>query len=359
VTQNVKKPRVSSLAGRSLAAVLRMTLAVGLLAACALVPGCSSGGSDPAADPGACSGPDCNKTPGRFTTCKASPDCDEAHGFSCVDGVCSYECRSHNDCVEVGHCDSRLVDGQRRNFCVADPTLPEPGKLYTSCPNGDECADPTLCLGAGPGDLDAYCSVDCASDADCGAGYYCGTISQGEGDPRSVCRQREFCAVCASDADCLAVPNQICAHDQGGEKICTRLCDPNARSCPWGTAATCGLFDDDVGEPTCSHKFGSCHGDGKTCEPCWTNADCPGGGCISSSFTGERWCVNLETKCECPKVDASGVCSNGGCPDSPSGLTLQCISSPKSDLNNTCYAANTGSETLLGSSPQTGCWGPD
>ena len=384
VTQNVKKSRASSLAGRSFAGLLWLSLC-GLLG----VFGCSKDSTHDGSmtDAGAtgCSGNACNTPSGRFSACQANADCDEAHGFSCVQGECSYACQSHADCVEVGHCDVRTVDGEQKNFCVRDATPPAPGKLYTSCPNGNECADPALCIGAGPGDLDAYCSIDCKSDGDCATGYYCGSLTRnpcaaacgvkgqatdprcvpleqiGDGLPfhcgaqgaeRRVCRQREFCSPCGSNADCLGIPNQICAKDESGEKICTRLCDTETRSCPWGNAGGCGYFDDDLGVATCSHRFGSCHGTGKTCEPCRSDDDCPGGACTQSGFTGERWCVNFDTTCACPHgADATGTCSDGGCPKSPSGLVIQCI-----DSQQLCYAANSGTATQLGSSPQTGCW---
>jgi hypothetical protein len=322
---------------------------------------------------------------GRFSACEADTECDGAHGFSCVEGECTYECQSHQDCVVVGHCDSKTVDGKSKHVCVRDEAAPAAGELYTSCPNGNECSDPALCIGAGAGDLDAYCTIDCSGDQDCATGYYCGSLTRapcedacdvegapsdprcvpldqiGDGKPfsctdrgleRHVCRQREFCASCESDADCLGVPNQVCARDESGERICTRLCDTGARSCPWGNAARCSIFDDELGVPTCSHRFGSCHGSGKTCEPCHTNADCGNGVCTSSQFTGERWCINLDTRCECENgVDNSGVCLDGGCPDSPSGLPLMCIGTQK-----LCYAANSATDTPLGTSPQTGCW---
>src|SRR5258706_15280645 len=171
--------------------------------------------------------------------------------------------------------------------------------------------------------------------------FHCGKRSV----ERQVCRQREFCATCQTDADCLAVPNQVCAKDESGEKICTRLCNGDMRSCPWGNAARCGVFDDTLGVPTCSHRFGSCHGKGGTCEPCRGNDDCPGGVCTSSQYTGERWCVNLDTHCACPTVDASGTCSDGGCPPSPSGLPIQCIGAMDSPLFDLCFAANSGTQT--------------
>lgn len=322
---------------------------------------------------------------GRFTACEASSECDVEHGFSCVEGECNYECESHADCVAVGHCDSRLIDGQSKRYCVHDETPPQAGGLYTSCPNGDECSEPALCIGAGPGDLDAYCSVDCADDDDCAAGYFCSSVTRApcedacavkgqpmdprcapsaqigagktylcgeQGPQRSVCRQREFCSACESDADCLGTPNQVCAKDESGEKICTRLCDTGVRSCPWGNAARCAVFDKELGVPTCSHRFGSCHGMGETCEPCRNDGDCPGGVCTGSQFTGERWCINLGTRCECAKADATGTCSDGGCPESPGGLPLLCLAEQQ-----VCYAANAATDTPLGSSPQTGCWG--
>lgn len=390
MTQNVKTSRASSLFGRCLAALSLTALAAFSAGGCGTSSSDSPGASGDASG-SAGSGGGSGVTPGRFTTCKADEDCDQDHGFDCVDGECSYECQSHADCIGIGHCDSRVVGTQRKTYCVSDPSPPEPGKLYTSCPNGDECADASLCLGAGPGDLDAYCSVDCSSDDDCSAGYYCGSITrspcaaackvagvpkdpqcvpvdqigQGKlfqcsslGVVRQVCRQREFCSPCSSDADCLSVPNQICAKDQSGEKICTRLCDEDTRSCPWGNAAQCGVYDSDVGLPTCSHRFGSCHGQGNSCEPCRTNDDCPGGACASSNFTGERWCINLTTRCACKTLDATKTCIDGGCPDSPSGLPIQCIGDAQSSLFDICYAANSGTTTQLGSSPQTGCWGP-
>jgi hypothetical protein len=392
VTQNVKKSRASKVSGRSFAALLLLALGGSLAAGCAQDKPHPAGNAGETGDAGSagCTGSSCAPS-GRFTACTDTSECDAAHGFSCVEGECSYECQSHADCVEVGHCDARTVDGERKNFCVRDAAPPTPGGLYSSCPLGSECADPALCIGAGPGDLDAYCSVDCTSDDDCATGYYCGTLTRspcadacdvkgqktdprcvvasdiGAGKPfhcgdsgveRSVCRQREFCSPCSSDADCLGVPNQICAKDESGEKICTRLCDTETHSCPWGNAATCGYFDDELGEATCSHRFGSCHGTGQTCEPCRGNDDCPGGGCASSSFTGERWCVNFSTRCECKVVDATGTCNDGGCPPSPSGLPIQCIGTETSSLFDICYAANSGSQTQLGSSPQTGCWGP-
>lgn len=390
MTQNVKPSRTRRPPHRGLFALFLLTcLGMQGLAACSSSSADQGATDNSDAGTSGCSGSGCG-TELRFAPCQTSSQCDQGHGFSCVDGECSYACESHSDCAEIGHCEPRTLDGQRKNFCVRDPVAPEPGKLYTGCPRGDECADQRLCIGAGPGDLDAYCTVDCSGDDDCSAGYYCGVITRnpceaacdsraqpkdprcipsdeiGAGRPfrcgatgveRRVCRQREFCSACTSDADCLAVPNQVCARDESGEKVCTRLCDTEARSCPWGNAAQCGIYDAELGAPTCSHRFGSCHGNGATCEPCTSNDDCKGGVCTGSQFTGERWCVNLSTACECKGgVDESGACFDGGCPDSPDGLPIACIGDPRSALFNLCYAANGGARGLSNSSRQTGCW---
>jgi hypothetical protein len=81
------------------------------------------------------------------------------------------------------------------------------------------------------------------------------------------CVRRSFCSPCETDADCLGVPDRICARDASGDKICTKRCDPAVVSCPWGNASECGVFDPEVGAPTCSHSFVSCRGTGKACEP--------------------------------------------------------------------------------------------
>lgn len=440
VTQNVKKPRTSSATSRALAALALLLSLGGLTAAAGCSSTCEGDTCSSCSDSDCATGErcvqdecrsecatddDCQRpqtcelwqfpkgdrgrycavrpgaegeagsgnepTPGRFVACASSAECDEAYGFSCVEGECTYACESHADCIEVGHCSALEVSGEQKRFCVRDAAPPEPGTLYTPCPQGDECAQAALCLGAGEGDLDAYCSVDCTSDDECRTGFYCGVITRapcedacdfrgqpsdprcvpaadiGEGKPyrcsdtgieRSVCRKREFCSPCETDDDCLSIPNQVCARDASGEKICTRLCDPDTRSCPWGNAATCGVFDDELGVATCSHRFGSCHGSGSTCEPCRGPQDCPGGICASSQFTGERWCINLATRCSCDRVDQTGTCSGGGCPTSPSGLPLLCIGDESSGLANTCYAANAGGNGL-NASPQTGCWGAE
>jgi hypothetical protein len=197
----------------------------------------------------------------------------------------------------------------------------------------------------------------CIESSEIGEGksYHCGAL----GLVRSVCVKRSFCSTCETDADCLAVPGQICARDESGEKICTVPCIPSAESCPWGNAARCDVFDDELGIATCSHRFGSCRGEGKGCEPCVNEADCPNGFCARSSFTQEQYCIDLTTSCDCEgETDASGTCRGHGCPNSPGGPALTCLGEARftgDPFANRCLGA-TISATVFGNSPQTGCW---
>jgi hypothetical protein len=330
---------------------------------------------------------------GQFEPCATHGDCDTLRGFQCAGGECLPRCRSHFDCAGIGRC-TTLPDGtgQRIQVCERSAEPPVSGRFYTSCPSGSECDAQAgfLCLGRGTGDLDAYCTTDCAADDDCAEGFYCGKIVRGppcqdacgfrgvpdnpscvpleqigDGAPyrcgrfgleRRICRTREFCSPCQTDADCLAVPNTLCARDGGGSKICTQRCDPVVGSCPWGNAGLCAIFDAELGLPTCAHRSGSCTGSGVGCDPCLTDQDCgPNGLCTSSSFTGERWCVDLSVTCDCEGAPAGGICSGGGCPRTVSGLPMLCIDDPRSALDKACYGANAAANPIV-DSPQTGCW---
>ncbi len=319
-----------------------------------------------------------------------------------MSGTCRIACTSHFDCQGFGECTSGTdSDGTAGHFCELGVHTQKPGQFYTHCPSATDAdcdaANGFFCVSAGADDLDAYCTQDCTDDSSCAPGYACTPLTRvpctdtcglkgdakdrtciaadqiGEGKPyqcgkrgavRMACRTRKFCSTCETDADCLAGTDQVCAKDKSGLKTCTQLCDPKHPSCPWGNAAQCGVWDDSLGgAATCAHRFGSCLGTGKSCEPCLKDADCgANGACNSSSFTGERWCVDLTVSCGCgQEAAASGLCQGGGCPMSPSGLTMLCVdSTPSSGSDGVCYGANTSTGLFAGStsSQQTGCWPP-
>jgi hypothetical protein len=294
----------------------------------------------------------------RGGACESDAICDTSHGFSCTAGECRYPCRSHFDCLGQGTCEPLRDEGGQAlgAYCTFFAEPQPPGRYYSHCPNGDECdlEQSFTCLGSGVGDADAYCSSVCGEDADCPVGYRCDEVAGSGIDTIQVCVRRRFCAPCETDADCLTVPGQVCARDIGGEKICTELCDPNVDSCPWGNASVCGVFDDELGLPTCAHRFGSCHGSGLGCEPCLNDADCPFGFCTGSSYTSERWCIDQRDVCDCEGLKISqDVCQAGnGCPRTPGDLKMMCY-----EPESLCFAANTNGTSSL-ASPQSGCWGP-
>jgi hypothetical protein len=337
--------------------------------ACALACGdelCASGGDNAASGGSSAAG-----TAGRGgsgaagggtgTTgpCKNPSDCAEAHGFTCVQGECRHACRSHYDCAGEGLC--QPLAGETEFYCDLEPD-PEAG-TYLLCPNGTECPENYVCLGAGEGDARAYCSKPCpGGDGDCAPGFYCDPLDDGSGGLVPFCVRRPFCAPCESDADCMAVPGQICARDQSGEKICTTRCDPAVVACSWGNASVCGAWDAELGLATCAHRFGSCRADGNSCEPCTRDSDCPKGFCHGSTYTGERWCVDQSVTCDCDGLDTvQNVCEDGnGCPMSPGGAVMMCFDDERfagDPFGHHCFGASTSSGASL-ASPQTGCWDP-
>lgn len=300
----------------------------------------------------------------RSGPCSSDATCDTAHGFSCTAGECRYPCRTHYDCDRQGVCESVTDSGGTRlgTYCALFDEPKPAGQYYTHCPNYTEC-DATAgfaCLGAGVGDADAYCSAACQGDADCPTGFLCDAVSGSNGAEELYCVRRRFCASCETDADCLTVAGQLCAQDQSGEKICTKLCDSAVDSCPWGNATVCGTWDDALGAATCAHRYGSCHGEGKGCEPCVRDEDCPTGFCNGSSYTGERWCIDTSVDCNCDGLETdNNICSGGnGCPRTPGGIEMSCYDNsrgPGDPIEYSCFGANTtGSGDLA--SPQAGCW---
>jgi hypothetical protein len=334
---------------------------------------------------------------GQGTPCSTDVECDVNRGWRCFGGTCRVTCATHRDCGNLGSCSGEAEDGagNTQRWCAPDGEPRAQGQYGSACPNGDaDCDDEAgfFCVGFGPGDLDAYCTRSlCAADGDCPSGYQCAAARTGrppcqdacgfEGTPtnqrcvkpeeigegrefrcgpltlvRNVCVLREFCSECETDADCRGKPNQICARDSGGQKICTVLCDPDINSCPWGNAAVCDVWDTELGVPTCSHRFGSCKGTGKGCEPCVDENDCGTNGlCLSSNFTHERYCIDLDASCDaCPPGEQT--CPGNGCPQTPGGLNTTCYGGipAQEALYRKCVGANVNESTL--ESPQVGCW---
>ena len=297
-------------------------------------------------------------------SCERSSECDGAHGYRCVSGSCTLTCEIHEHCASRGSCTAQGNDSEGKEvaLCEDDGFSRGPGQYGSSCALDDGACDADTgfrCIGAGQGDADAYCTqLDCGADADCPSGYYCSTqvssrrpceagcgfeasdrdgcvpkseIGSGQrfrcgpagGLHFGICLRRGYCNECETDVDCRGRPHQVCAKDGSGNKICTILCDPGVNSCPWGSASVCRLWDEQLGIETCGHRFGSCTGDGSGCHPCIDQGDCPRGECVSSAFTGERFCIDHEATCTC-NAGAGTVCTGGGCPSTPAGSPMSC-----------------------------------
>ena len=332
---------------------------------------------------------------GQSTPCTSDTDCDVGRGWHCSAGTCRVRCSVHADCGTLGACSGvgKDANGKTIGWCEPDSLPRGPGQFGTSCSEGPEQCDQAggfTCVGA-PGDLDAYCTKKrCAGDNECPSGLYCADeltnrppcesacnftpmpadrscipatdIGDGKdfhcgplGIIQTLCLKREFCSPCETDADCRGIQNQICAKDTGGNKICTVTCDPAVNSCPWEGAGGCGLTDTEVGVPTCSHRFGSCKGTGKNCEPCVDQNDCKAqGACITNRFSTERFCIDLEASCS--GCSGPGVCPGAGCAATPSGLPGLCNENPGSPAHRKCFGANASSNPLGGL--RLGCWQP-
>lgn len=333
---------------------------------CGLQQTCTARTSDNGVHGSFCVGPSSREVVGAQVggACTSNSDCDESSGVRCIDRTCTFTCEFHGDCVScnaqgrctsIGACTGTATDaaGNAVRTCETDSFPRDAGQFGSLCPNGpmsDDCdaANGFTCAGT-EGSIDAYCTKkDCSGDSDCPTGFFCATVRTGGlSSPKSnMCLLRAFCAPCNGDADCLGVRNQLCAADLSGEKICTVLCDDNINSCPWGAATTCRQTDDAVGKPTCSHRFGSCHGTGKSCEPCLDERDCPNGVCDMESFTDEHFCVDLGVSCSCSS-GAGSKCIGGGCPVSP----------PPASSPMYCFQGASAGH-CIGAATGPGCWPP-
>lgn len=336
-----------------------------------------------------CIGGATTTTQGGGGPCSGNNDCDATNGYRCIQNKCQLTCEVHEQCGSTGACTKVVTDveGNSVRVCAPDAFPRDKGQYGSLCPFGnvshDECASDFVCVGAGPGDIDAYCTkTGCANDGDCPSGYFCSQERTGRetcndvcglgastssncipddqiGPGRTyecgpialnvnICLIRGFCNSCETNTDCLGRANQVCAKDRSGNKICTVLCDREFNSCPWGNASICGLWDETLGKETCAHRFGQCTGDGSGCQPCVNERDCPTGFCAQEQFTGERFCVDLSATCSCAEA-TSTTCSGGGCPLTPAGEQMACFGGSQ-------YVDSAYEDRCVGSSQSDGCW---
>lgn len=345
------------------------------------------------AEPSVSSTADSSQSSPPPNSCGASTDCDQTVPQHCVAGECETACTLHAHCGRAGTCtgSGENAENQAVTFCQQDAFPRGEGQYGSQCLTATSSCDADAgfqCISAGDGDVDSYCTrAGCGSDTDCPSGLFCsanrvgsrapcqsacGLAGQpsapncvpaddiGEGKPfrcgetgglvLTLCLERSFCAPCESDADCRGQANQVCARGADGAKTCTVLCAPGQGSCPWGEATECAVFDDELGVPTCGHRFGACRGTGKSCEPCTHDGDCPTGFCAKSDFSGELFCYDEEAGCQCAEDEE--ICVGGGCPATPGGKPMNCVSTGDGAPPSACY----GAEIDEAEGTPLGCW---
>jgi hypothetical protein len=331
-----------------------------------------------------CDGKTCEEGGGVVIDGKCEGKCDPSkclENNTCVGNRCVLQCASQTECVAGQECAAtKADDGTDVNVCLYTQKAESIGMpcpignecdAYSACPDGSPCGGdvanpkcdaaecrPLVCLTAGTGDANAYCSTyDCKTDDDCVDGMYCtvrrldqkicGT-QKGTEDPcvdpaafnadgatyqegpisllRNVCEKRGACAPCTTDLDCSDYPTQNCVQI-GPDTVCAKQC---------ASAIDCE-DDHDCVSGFCVPKFGSCTGNGNFCEPCNTDLDCAGGGPNSA-------CLGLTgTQKACFDASFPDTCTTtSDCPVSPSGKHGVCLdenegSSPGDPTYHRCY----------------------
>lgn len=330
--------------------------------------------------------------PDSSQACEESADCAQTALHHCVQQKCETACTLHEHCGRAGACSGSgtSAEGDVVTYCEQDDFPRAAGQYGSDCLTESSSCDAEAgfrCISAGDGDTASYCAqAGCEGDEQCPSGYFCSDnritsrspcepacglvgsaavdcipsedigpgkpydCAEGGGLVLSLCLKRSFCAACDTDADCRGEPNQLCARGPDGVKMCTVLCAPGQDSCPWGAATECDVFDEDLGLATCGHRFGACKGTGRSCEPCIHDGDCPTGFCAKSGFSGELFCFDSESTCACDANE--DICVGGGCPSSPSGKAMNCVSTGDGAPPSACYGAEI--DEVAGT--PLGCW---
>ncbi len=342
--------------------------------------------------------------------CEAKCDASKCfEGNTCVGNRCKLVCTKHSDCFSQLEGDeinqgcvavtedsaTGLNDGASIHVCdavLSHPLVGLPCPLGhecdtqpTACPDGTPCdyggcdpahCKPLVCRTDGLNDAEAYCTtVDCATEADCAPGYYCGVIRAGEivpgatcttakGDDdfqvpcdqieatnasiggtlkegpvslvRNACIKREPCAPCASSVDCSLRADMQCVQ-VGSTFHCAETCLIDADcaddfACAGAAAPQVGFCVPRVGTcvPPATNNF---------CYPCLNDLDCGPAGpgntqACADLALGQRGCFDASFSTSCT-VDSQ-------CPLSPSGRNGECLDeaegvAPTDSVYHTCY----------------------
>jgi hypothetical protein len=146
----------------------------------------------------------------------------------------------------------------------------------------------------------AYCTGSCSTDNDCPLDFRCNT----DWDGAQKCIKRSLCDQCVTNDNC-PTDFPTCIPGADGTLYCSKACGRD-EDCPgsaqmayWMTcqvslgATPAGYY--------CTHRYGSCNGDGQVCAPCRSQSDCAAGlTCIENDASLERFCTKqCTTDAEC------------------------------------------------------------
>jgi len=248
--------------------------------------------------------------------CAADADCGAE--LRCEEGACvpvrpacsggSCPCVSDVSCGAGKYCDA----GACLACGMADPL---------HCGLSDAPAGCLRCSGTTPACRSGACV--CASNADCGAGGFCGPNgacgSCGPTDPAhcGTASSEPGCARCSGSTPACAAGACVCTSeaDCGAGRWCGA--DGACRDCGAADPARCGGAAAAAGCAVCSGATPSCSGGACVClsdETCGDGAYCSGGACVSCSPTDAAHCGDATTAPGCRVCSGSTpACRAGAC----------------------------------------------
>ncbi len=235
--------------------------------------------------------------------CTKNEDC---HSVACDAGTCAATCTGSKDCTDGRECIT--LDGSSA-FCHK-PTYPT--GMGLACYMGAACPGNLSCLG-NDGSPHAVCTTTCSTNADCPSTMECRINPNDSTGATNACRPRAFCASCVTDDQCGA--GSVCADMGQGAKFCTHTCDIGSFECP--RYADCTKVTDPIAgdRNVCTHRSGTCIGDGTECQPCADDLCATSDyQCLTFGQSGESFCAitcaanaDCGTGYKCTQVAADGT----------------------------------------------------
>lgn len=292
--------------------------------------------------------PSCDPDMGPCEPCPEAGECVEEGSGDWFGGMA---CESDGDCPYGFRCEEMVMpcgNGVDCRPCAC--ACPADGECPPcECP---ECPEPQDCTPE-VAKVCVYRPQDCATDADCDAGFECRPIEQcmGSGCACPVC----VCSSCAPDEECppCDCPDVVCDCPDTLEEVCEVIgswCAPKEQTC--GSDADCldgwECVDQPLpcGCPACDCPEVFCQPDEEcpdigacTCPPC----DCAGETekvCLPKGWMD----IGFASDAEDPEAAFAGVSKNGGeggpvGPDrNPSGDATPAASQASSSSSSGCSA---------------------